>query len=168
VYLDIEGDPYSDSYYLIGTLIVSEVHEVFRSYWADDTAEELEVFLQFVEAIGQLDDFRVLHFGNYEIIALRRMKSKLPERLYPSVNAILERATNVLSLIHPHIYFPTYSNSLKDIGRFLGFQRADADATGLQSIIWRHSWNGDRAEEIKARLVQYNQDDCRELKISLT
>ncbi len=164
VYLDIEGDPYSDSYYLIGTLIVSEDHEVFRSYWADDTAEEPEVFLQFVEAIGQLDDFRVLHFGNYEIIALRRMKSKLPERLYPSVNAILERATNVLSLIHPHIYFPTYSNSLKDIGRFLGFQRADADATGLQSIIWRHSWNGDRAEEIKARLVQYNQDDSRELK----
>jgi DNA-directed RNA polymerase subunit RPC12/RpoP len=164
VYLDIEGDPYSDSYYLIGTLIVFEDHEVFRSFWADHTAEEPEAFLQFVEAMGQLDDFRVLHFGEYEIIALKRIKSKLPERLHPSVDAILERATNVLSIIHPHIYFPTYSNSLKDIGRFLGFQRADADATGLQSIIWRHSWSENRAEEIKARLLQYNQDDCRELK----
>ena len=164
VYLDIEGNPYSDSYYLIGTLIVSEDHEVFRNFWADHTLEEPDAFSQFLEAMGQLDDFRVLHFGDYEIIALRRMKSKIPERFHPSIDAILERATNVLSIIHPHIYFPTYSNSLKDIGRFLGFQRADADATGLQSIIWRHSWNENRDEEIKARLLQYNKDDCHELK----
>jgi predicted RecB family nuclease len=164
VYLDIEGIPDSESYYLIGILIVSEGQEVFRSFWADHPAEEPEAFSEFVDAIGQLEDFRVLHFGDYEIIALRRMKSKLPERLHMRIDAILERATNVLSVIHPHIYFPTYSNSLKDIGRFLGFQRADADATGLQSIIWRQTWNGNRAEELKARLLQYNQDDCRELK----
>jgi predicted RecB family nuclease len=164
VYLDIEGIPDSDSYYLIGTLIVSEDQEVFRSFWSDRTTEESQAFSQFVDAIGQLDDYRVLHFGDYEIIALRRMKSQLPERLHPKIDAILERATNVLSVIHPHIYFPTYSNSLKDIGRFLGFQRTDADFTGLQSIIWRHTWNENRAEETKARLLQYNQDDCRELK----
>jgi predicted RecB family nuclease len=164
VYLDIEGIPDSDSYYLIGALIVSEDQEVFRSFWSDHTAQEPEVFSQFAEAIGQLDDFRVLHFGDYEMVALRRMKSQLPERLHPKIDAILERATNVLSVIHPHIYFPTYSNSLKDIGRFLGFQRTDADSTGLQSIIWRHTWNENRTEEIKARLLQYNQDDCRELK----
>jgi hypothetical protein len=37
---------------------------------------------------------------------------------------ILARATNVLSVIHPHVYFPSYSNGLKEIGQFLGFQRA--------------------------------------------
>jgi len=67
-------------------------------------------------------------------------------------------------VIHPHLYFPTYSNGLKDIGRFLGFQRADEDATGLQSIVWRKTWNENRDPDIKARLLQYNQDDCRELK----
>lgn len=164
VYLDIEGIPDSDSYYLIGALIVSEHQQVFRSFWAGYTAEEPEAFSQFVDAISQLDDFRVLHFGDYEVIALRRMKSKLLERLHPRIDAILERATNVLSVIHAHIYFPTYSNSLKDIGRFLGFQGTDADATGLHSIMWRHAWNESRTEEIKARLLQYNQDDCRELK----
>ena len=151
VYLDIEGSPDSDSYYLIGTLIVSEGQEVFRSFWAEHRAEEPEVFSKFVDTISQLDDFRVLHFGEYEIVALRRIKSKLPEHLHPRINAILERATNVLSVIHPHIYFPTYSNALKDIGRFLGFQRTDDEATGLQSIIWRNTWNENRAEEIKAR-----------------
>jgi predicted RecB family nuclease len=164
VYLDIEGIPDSDSYYLIGALIVSEDQELFRSFWSGHTTEESEVFSQFIDAICQLDDFRVLYFGDYEINALRRMKSQLPESFHPKIDALVERATNVLTVIHSHIYFPTYSNSLKDIGRFLGFQRTDADATGLQSIIWRHAWNETRAEETKARLVQYNQDDCRELK----
>src|SRR2546427_7081408 len=79
-------------------------------------------------------------------------------------DAILERATNVLSVIHPHVYFPTYSNGLKDIGRFLEFERADKDAMGLQSIVWRKSWNENPAPDIKTRLLQYNQDDCRELR----
>jgi predicted RecB family nuclease len=164
VYLDIEGSPDSDSYYLIGTLIVSEGQEAFHSFWADNPAEEPEAFSKFIDAINQLDDFRVLHFGQYEIAALRRMKSKLPERLHPRIDTILEHAINVLSIIHSYIYFPTYSNALKDIGRFLGFQRTDDEATGLQSIIWRNTWNENRAKEIKARLLQYNQDDCRELK----
>ena len=53
---------------------------------------------------------------------------------------ILDRATNVLSAIHPHVYFPTYSNGLKEIGRFLGFERADEDVTGLDGILWRKRW----------------------------
>ena len=164
MYLDIEGLPDSDSYYLIGALIVSGGQEVFQSFWADQHSEEPERFSQFADAVTQLDDFRVLHFGDYEAVALRRMKTRLPDSLHPKIDAILERATNVLSIIHPHLYFPTYSNSLKDIGRFLGFRRSDEDATGLQSILWRTVWTESEAPGIKARLLQYNQDDCRELK----
>jgi predicted RecB family nuclease len=141
VYLDIEGVPDSGSYYLIGALIVSEGREVFQSFWADQNADELDIFSRFIEVVCQMDDLRILHFGDYEVVALRRMKGKLPEALHARIDMILERATNVLSVIHPHVYFPTYSNALKDIGRFLGFQRADEDATGLQTIVWRNGWN---------------------------
>jgi predicted RecB family nuclease len=164
VYLDIEGLPDNESYYLLGALIVTEGQEAFHSFWASDASQEPEIFAQFAEAVANLPDFRVLHFGDYETVALKRMKAKLPESLHPRIDAILERATNVLSVIHPHIYFPTHSNSLKDIGRFLGFERADADATGLQSIIWRKTWNVNRAPDIKAFLLRYNEDDCRTLK----
>jgi hypothetical protein len=122
------------------------------------------MFAQLSDALCKLPDFRVLHFGNYETVALKRMKAKLPECLRAKLDMILERATNVLSAIHPHVYFPTYSNGLKEIGRFLGFERADEDATGLHSIVWRKSWEDNRDRDIKARLVQYNRDDCRELK----
>jgi len=164
VYLDIEGLPDSESYYLIGALVVSAGKETFHTFWADQKSDEPATFAQFAETICELPDLRILHFGEYERVALKRMKSKLPDYLHPKIDAILERATNVLSVIHPHVYFPTYSNGLKAIGRFLGFERAQENASGLQSIVWRKSWEVNRAADIKAQLLQYNQDDCRTLK----
>ena len=164
VYLDIEGLPDIDSYYLISALVVCEGQETLHTFWADQKSDEPTMFAQLSDALCKLPDFRVLHFGNYETVALKRMKAKLPECLRAKLDMILERATNVLSAIHPHVYFPTYSNGLKEIGRFLGFERADEDATGLHSIVWRKSWEDNRDRDIKARLVQYNRDDCRELK----
>ena len=36
VYLDIEGLPDNESYYLLGALIVTEGQEAFHSFWASD------------------------------------------------------------------------------------------------------------------------------------
>jgi hypothetical protein len=77
---------------------------------------------------------------------------------------ILERSTNVLSVVHPHVYFPTYSNGLKEIGRFLGYARVQEDATGLQTIAWRKNWETTKDLGLKSKLIQYNRDDCSELK----
>ena len=164
VYLDIEGLPDSESYYLIGALVVSGETETFHSFWADQKSDEPTVFVQFVEAIRGLPELQIFHYGKYERVALLRMKAQLPENLQPTIDVLLERATNVLSVIHSHVYFPTFSNSLKDVGRFLGFDRAYENATGLQCIVWRNTWQANKAPDIKARLVQYNQDDCHTLK----
>ena len=164
VYLDIEGLPDCESYYLIGALVVSGETETFHSFWADQKSDEPTVFVRFVEAIRDLPELRIFHYGKYERVALLRMKARLPERLRPTIDTLLERATNVLSVIHPHVYFPTFSNSLKEVGRFLGFDRADENATGLHCIVWRNSWQANKAPDIKARLLQYNQDDCYTLK----
>ena len=164
IYLDIEGLPDNESYYLIGALVVSEGKESFHSFWADDKSEELARFSEFVESVSQLSDFRILHFGAYDTVAMKRMRARLPEFLHTKVDRILERATNVLSVIHQHIYFPLYSNGLKDIGRFLGFEWTSNNATGLEAIVWRNIWNTAKAADIKTQLLQYNQDDCRALK----
>ena len=164
VYLDIEGLPESEFCYLIGALVVAGETETFHSFWADQKSDEPTIFAQFVETIRNLHEPQILHYGRYERVALLRMKAKLPEYLHPSIDALLARATNVLSVIHPHIYFPTYSNGLKDIGRFLGFERAHENTTGLLSIVWRKSWQVNKAAETKTRLLEYNHDDCRTLK----
>ena len=59
MYLDIEGVPDSGSYYLIGALIVSEGREVFQSFWADQNADELDIFSRFIEVVCQMDDLRI-------------------------------------------------------------------------------------------------------------
>src|SRR5205823_8826051 len=64
VYLDIEGLPDSESYYLLGVLIVSEGQEAFHSFWASETSQEPGIFVQFADAVANLPDFRVLHFGD--------------------------------------------------------------------------------------------------------
>ena len=140
MYLDIEGLPDTDSYYLIGALIVSEGQETFHTFWADRNHEEPRCSPNSRSHL-QVARFPSPAFRGYETVALKRMKERVPESLHPTIDVILEQATNVLSVIHPHIYFPTYSNGLKEIGRFLGFKRADEDATGLHSIVWRKNWN---------------------------
>jgi predicted RecB family nuclease len=164
VYLDIEGMPDNDFYYLIGALVVSGETETFHSFWADQKSDEPTIFAQLVEVIRDLPELQILHYGKYERVALLRMKARLPECLHPTIDSLLEHATNVLSVIHPHIYFPTYSNGLKDIGRFLQFERTHENVTGLQSIVCRMNWEANKAADVKGWLLQYNQDDCRTLK----
>jgi predicted RecB family nuclease len=164
VYLDIEGLPDNQFYYLIGALVVSDGKETFHTFWADHESDEPDIFAQFVETIYKLENFRILHYGDYESVALRRIKARLPECFHSRINMVLERTTNVLSVVHPHIYFPTYSNSLKEIGKFLRYERTQESATGLQTIAWRKSWEANGATDVKTSLVQYNQDDCQALR----
>jgi predicted RecB family nuclease len=71
---------------------------------------------------------------------------------------------NVPSLIYGKIYFPTYSNTLKEIAAFTGFKWTEAKASGLQSIIWRKRWELTRKDGDKEVLLQYNRDDCTALE----
>jgi predicted RecB family nuclease len=36
------------------------------------------------------------------------------------IDAVLDALTNVLTVIYPHFYFPTYSNGLKEVAGCLG------------------------------------------------
>ena len=70
----------------------------------------------------------------------------------------------MLSVIHPHVYFPTYSNGLKDIAGYLGFRWTAADASGIQSIVWRRRWEDTGSAALKETLTTYNLEDCAALK----
>jgi predicted RecB family nuclease len=164
VYLDIEGLPDRDFYYLIGALIVSHGHEVFRSFWADTQSDEPAIFTRLAEAVSQLDDFRIFHFGDYDAVALKRMKSRLSEHHQTQIDMILGKCTNTLSAIYPHVYFPTFSNNLKDICEHLGDNSPGIRATGLESIVWRNEWEKGSDGNLKARLVDYNRSDCLALR----
>jgi len=109
----------------------------------------------------------LVHYGEFESVFLKRMCARYGNpagHIVPVVNAV-EHPFNLLALIFGRIYFPTYSNGLKDIGAFIGAKWQTPGASGLQSLIWRYRWEETRSEEFKHLLLTYNQDDCRALSL---
>jgi len=165
IYLDIEGLPDHGFYYLIGVLVVSNGYEKFYSLWANNVTEELSVFSDFIELVSTISDYKIFHYGEYEKLALQKVKLKLPEGLHKKMDDILAHLVNMLSLVHSHYYFPTHSNGLKDIGRFLNYEWLSPGASGLSTIIWRNEWEKTHNEQAKNQLTLYNKDDCNALKL---
>jgi predicted RecB family nuclease len=164
-YLDIEGLPDQDFYYLIG--IVVEVGESinYHPFWADKEEEEGEIFDRLADLIKSLpQNCPVFHYGNFETIAVKKILRRCPPDKQEALQTVLSRMVNVLSIVHRHVYFPTYSNSLKEIGRFLGHQWSSPDLSGIQSTVWREQWKRTQDSVIKEALLVYNKDDCTALK----
>jgi hypothetical protein len=101
-------------------------------------------------------------YGSYERIFLKRMRKVA--RRKRDVDRVLERLVNVLSVVYAHVYFPTHSNGLKDVAGCLGCTWSEADASGVQSIVWRTRWEQTRGDEWKDKLTAYNLEDCAALR----
>ena len=165
VYLDVEGLPDRDFYYLIG-IRVETGGAVQHSFWADNEDEEKLIWREFLDALSRIPDPRLVHFGSYETVFLKRMRQRHgePPKGLTADNAI-EHAVNLLSLIFAHIYFPTYSNGLKEIAGHLGFRWSGSPASGLEAIIWRHHWEVSGDQCVKQALLDYNRADCEALAL---
>src|SRR5262249_16848673 len=120
LYLDVEGKTEKGSYYLIGLLVCEGSTVTSKHYWANTKNDEAEIWRQLLEEISQYDDFVLYHYGSYEKRFLAEMNRKqgCDPRLISGLNS---STCNVLSLIYSHVYFPAYSNGLKDIAAALGF-----------------------------------------------
>ncbi len=140
VYLDIEGLPDRGIYYLIGVLIVTGGSQQYHYFWADDESGQVTIFKQLAALLTAITDWRLFHYGNYEVKAIRRMLSRVPESCRETLRTILAHNTNILSIVSSHVYFPTTFNSLKEVAGFLGFRWASVEASGLGSMIWREQW----------------------------
>jgi predicted RecB family nuclease len=161
-FIDMEGDPDGGFVYLIGLLVVRDGQETYYSFWADTRDDEPAIFERLNRTIAESDDPQVFHYGPYEARVLKRAAScpahfKLRE-------IVGFRLINVLSEIYSKIYFPTYTNSLKDIAAYLKYNWRTPGATGLDAMVWRNRWESSRDETLKQRLIEYNQDDCHALE----
>jgi predicted RecB family nuclease len=160
LYLDVEGVPDRDFYYLLGLVAVRDGNCVAYSFWADDRAQEKANWDECSRLIEGFGDYTLYHYGRYELRFLESMKQAADAEGAATVDRIRARSFNVLAAIHSHVYFPTYSNGLKDIGNLLGAKWSAANASGIQSLAWRLAWELRRDEELKQKLLNYNREDC--------
>jgi predicted RecB family nuclease len=162
IYLDIEGIPDEGFVYLIGMTVVKDDAEERHSFWADSKDQEQTIFEKFLEVVGRYQDCRVFCYGAYERNFIKRMRKSARKK--KPVDQVLDRLVNVLSVIHAHLYFPCYSNGLKEVGGWLGCSWTDPEASGIQSLVWRASWESCGDEKWKQKLVTYNLEDCAALR----
>lgn len=164
LFLDVEGIPDKDLYYLIGLLVCDrEAKPSYHYWWANNKADEGKIWRSFLAALRTIDKFTLFHYGSYESKYFDQMK-----HLYGCESSFFDKihysAINVLSLIHARVYFPTYSNGLKNIAAYLGFEWTDPNPSGINSLVWRLQWEETRDNDLKNKLILYNQEDCLALE----
>jgi len=133
VYLDVEGVPDRDFYYLIGVRLGDHDSAAQHSLWADSVEDERRIWNEFIGILANVRDPVLIHYGGYETVFLKRMADRygLPPAESRVAQAV-KKSVNLLSVIFAQVYFPTFSNRLKEIepvsplpsalGRDLGVQ----------------------------------------------
>src|SRR5215831_16835674 len=81
------------------------------------------------------------------------------------IDQTIDKATNLVSSIYGKIYFPTYTNSLKDIARWLGFEWTWPHASGGGAVLLRRCWELSQEHRLQQQLVAYNMEDCRAVEL---
>ena len=115
----------------------------------------------FLAALAQLDDYVMVHFGRYEKDFVKEMFERYGGNDGISEEGLLSRLFDLHAAIRTNVFFPVYSNSLKEIASFLGFQWQGPVRSGIDSIVWRYKWKDSRDATAKEAVLRYNHEDCQ-------
>ncbi len=172
LFYDVETDPMRDVCYLHGFVVREGDREVFRGFFAD-TPEEEDERRAFAEAWELISSgFTALYvYSSYERTTLKSLAGR-----YPGVASVEEveelfAREEVMDLygdlVRSRMEWPTNDYSIKTLAKFLGFRWRDSDPSGASSIQWYHQWTATGDEALKNRILEYNEDDCRAMRVLL-
>jgi len=165
VYLDVEGLPDRDFYYLIGVRIGNGETGVQHSLWAETTEAEGRIWREFLAILQEVEKPVLIHYGRYETTFLRAMICRYGEPATgPIIQTAISQSINLLSLVFAQLYLPVYSNGLKEIAGYLDFRWSDPRPSGLKTIMWRDEWDRRTPAGLKEQLIKYNAEDCQALE----
>jgi len=166
VYLDVEGLPDRDFYYLIGLRIGNGESAVQHSLWADTVEDEGKIWREFLGILETVEKAVLIHYGSYETTFLKRMCERHGGPPEGSTMAVaVQSGVNLLSHIFAQIYFAGFSNGLKDTAGTFGFKWIETGSSGLNAIAWRYQWEKLHEAVFKERLTTYNSQDCEALSL---
>jgi hypothetical protein len=163
IFLDVEGMPDRDFYYLVGLRFECGGEQVERSFWADGSDGERVIWENCLRTLKAVGNAQVVSYGAYETRFLRQMRERYILSLedLEFVDRLIETSVNLLACIYGKVYFPTFSNSLKEVGRYLGFEWTWPRVSGAAAPLLRRAWELGAGDGLKHELIGYNMDDCR-------
>jgi uncharacterized protein len=167
IFFDIESDPLRTNDYLFGLLVRDRDHgERYEFQLAESPAGEGEMWQNFLRWLERLpEDFAVHHYGTFEQARLSALEGR--HGWSPDLDRFRERLIDLNEIVKDKVTLPLYFYGIKDIGRYIGFERQGAISGGGESVAVYEQWleTGDRT--FLNDIIEYNKEDVvatRELK----
>ena len=176
LFFDVEVDPLRDICYLHGFV---ERHngdnttETFVPFLAEEPTlqAERESFTAAFDYLAAHADAGIYYYSKYERTIYRRLQQKYPDICTPEdVERLFEppRAVDLYGdVVLKATEWPTRDHSIKTLAKYLGFAWRDPHPSGAASVEWFDRWCRERKPEIRRRILEYNEDDCRATRVLL-
>jgi predicted RecB family nuclease len=175
-FFDIEVDPLRDLTYLHG--IVERIggdtaNERFIAFFADEETPDAErkAFAGSVAYLNSVPSATIWYYSKYERTLYRKLQARYPDVCSPEViEALFDRARAIdlyNDVVTKATEWPTNDQSIKTLAKYLGFKWRDTNPSGAASIEWFDRWVRDRDPAMKARILDYNEDDGKATRVLL-
>lgn len=142
--------------YLVGVLLRKGDKVDYITFIAHSLSEEESMFKEFFNFIKEYPDAPIYHYGNYEKTHLKQVGKKYGV----DVKHITKNMIDVLQVLKKSVALPTISMSLKEIGKYLGFNWRGM-ASAQESIVLYLNYLETKDKKILQRILDYNEDDVR-------
>jgi predicted RecB family nuclease len=175
VFFDIEDDPMRDVVYLHGFVVRQNgdcKNERFAAVFAEEPTEqgERDAFAAAWEFLSRHRDYMVYYYSKHERTKYRKLQEKYPEVCTAEDVGGLFSPSRSFDLYFDAVFkseWPTLDWSIKSLAKFLKFNWRDGDPSGAASIEWFDQWVKTRDPKVKQRLLDYNEDDCKAMRVLL-
>ncbi len=177
LFLDVETDPQRDWCYLHGVVIREQgrdAGERFNAFWMESLspAGERDAFAAVWALIQSQPKATIYVYSSYEKTQYRKLAARYPDVCAAeAVETLFAKGGRVVDLyygvVQPSSEWATEDFSIKTLAKSLGFQWRDADPSGASSIQWFDEWARTGNVSVKRRILDYNEDDCRAMRVLL-
>jgi len=176
LFFDIETDPMRDICYLHGFVERTDQDsstERYVLFFAETPSAEAEreAYSRAYAYVQSSQPCALYFYSKYERTWWRKLREKYPDvATEEQIEAIFSPKTAVdlyYDVVVPYSEWPTNDHSIKTLASYLGFKWRDASPSGADSIEWYHRWVDTNDPEIRKRILEYNEDDCRATRVLL-
>ncbi len=174
LFFDLEADPLGNICYLHGFIerrSGDNTSERFIHFFADEPGElgEKQAFADAWLYLQDCQPCTIFYYSKYERTIYRKLGEKYPDDCTEEeIEALFspERAIDLYSdVVLKVTEWPTRDFSIKTLADCLGFEWRDTHPSGAASVEWFHRWIETGDPLIRQRILEYNEDDCRAIRV---
>jgi predicted RecB family nuclease len=176
LFFDLEVDPLRGVCYLHGFVERrngDNSTERFVYFFAEEptATAERDTFAAALDYLAEHSDAGIYYYSKYERTIYRKLQQKFPDICTPEDVETLFHPQRAIDLYGDVVMrateWPTLDHSIKTLAKYLGFAWRDTHPSGAASVEWFDRWCRERHPEVRQRILDYNEDDCRATRVLL-